>query len=107
MGSDKWANADLLFTTGNGTAVDPRNVHRHFKSALKRAGLRDCRFHDLRHSCATLLLAGGADMSYVQRILRHSQIALTMNTYAHLPAASLSPALDRLSAQLNGSPAAD
>jgi integrase len=52
---------------------------------LKRAGLpQTVRFHDLRHSCATLLIAQGVHPRVVMEILRHSQISTTMNTYAHV-----------------------
>jgi site-specific recombinase XerD len=64
--------------------------HRHFKAALKKAGLpQPIRFHDLRHSRATLLIAQGVHPRVVMEILRYSQISTTMNTYAHvLPASS-------------------
>lgn len=52
---------------------------------LKKAGLPETiRFHDLRHSCATLLIAQGVHPRVVMEILRHSQISTTMNTYAHV-----------------------
>lgn len=65
--------------------MEPRNLHRHFKLALKRAGLpATTRFHDLRHSCATFLIAQGVHPRIVMEILGHSQISLTMNTYGHV-----------------------
>ena len=71
-----------------GTPLEPRNVVRHFKTVLKKAGLPETiRFHDLRHSCATLLIAQGVHPRVIMEILGHSQISTTMNTYAHvLPA---------------------
>ena len=61
-----------------------------FKRTLRRADLPEMRFHDLRHSCATLLLVQGVAPRVVMEILGHSQISLTMNTYSHVV-----PALQR------------
>lgn len=71
----------LVFTTKNGTPLEPRNVNRAFESLCRRAGVRSIRLHDLRHSCATLLFAMGVDAATVQRILRHSSISVTTGTY--------------------------
>jgi integrase len=82
---ERWQERGLVFTTRLGTPIEPRNLIRHFKSVLKRAGLpQSVRFHDLRHSCATLLIAQGVHPRVVMEILRHSQISTTMNTYAHV-----------------------
>lgn len=82
---DEWQEHDLLFPAERGTPMEPRNLHRHFKIALKRAGLPETtRFHDLRHSCATFLIAQGVHPRVVMEILGHSQISLTMNTYGHV-----------------------
>ena len=81
----RWKEHGLVFTTALGTPIEPRNLIRHFKGVLKRAGLpQTIRFHDLRHSCATLLIAQGVHPRVVMEILRHSQISTTMNTYAHV-----------------------
>jgi integrase len=52
-----WVDLNLVFTTGHGTAIEPHNLFDHFKAALRKADLPEMRFHDLRHSCASLLLA--------------------------------------------------
>jgi len=70
--------------------LEPGNVVRSFKRALKRAALPNMRFHDLRHSCATLLLVQGVAPRVVMEILGHSQISLTMDTYT-----AVIPALQR------------
>ena len=67
-----------------GTPADPRNVVRTLDQLCKKAGVRRIRFHDLRHTCATLLLAQGVAPRVVMEILGHSRIALTMNTYTHV-----------------------
>ena len=67
----------LVFTTKNGTPLEPRNVNRAFWTLCRRADVRSIRLHDLRHSCATLLFAMGVEAATVQRILRHSSISVT------------------------------
>ena len=79
-----WQDYGLVFTTGVGTPLDPRNVTRYFQRALAAAGLPKQRFHDTRHAFASLLLANGKHARTVMEILGHSQIAVTMNTYSHV-----------------------
>jgi integrase len=75
---------DLVFTRSDGGPLDGTVVTHQFHRLLGRIGLPQRRFHDLRHSCATLLLAQGVSPRVVMEILGHSQIALTMNTYTHV-----------------------
>ena len=74
----------LVFATTLGGPLDARHVVYYFKRQLGRAGLPDIRFHDLRHSCASLLLAQNVHPRVVMEILGHSTITLTMNTYSHV-----------------------
>ena len=55
-----------------------------YHSLLEKAGLHDMRFHDLRHSAATILLVMGVHPKVVQELLGHSTIAMTMDVYSHL-----------------------
>ena len=71
----------LVFTTENGTPLEPKNVNRAFGALCRRADVRSIRLHDLRHSCATLLFAMGVEAATVQRILLHSSISVTTGTY--------------------------
>ena len=81
----EWKEHGLVFPSEVGTPISGRNLLRHFKAALKRAGLPpSIRFHDLRHSCATFLIAQGVHPRVVMEILGHSQISVTMNTYGHV-----------------------
>ena len=64
--------------------LEPRNVDRAWHAVRKNLGLDAIRLHDLRHACATFLLASGASPRTVMKPLGHSQISLTMNTYAHV-----------------------
>jgi len=85
---------DLVFVSTIGTPLDGITVTRRFQALLKTAGLPHQRFHDLRHACASLLLAQGVAARVVMETLGHSQIALTLNTYSHV-----SPALGRAAAE--------
>ena len=72
-----------MFTTTIGTAIDKSGVHKALKAVLRAAGLPNIRYHDLRHTAATLLLTQGVDPRTIMETLGHSQISLTLNTYAH------------------------
>ena len=67
-----------------GTPVEPRNVNRRWDELRRRAGLDWLRLHDLRHGCATLLLAKGVPDRVIMEVLGHAEIGVTMNTYAHV-----------------------
>jgi integrase len=74
----------LIFATRVGTPINPENlVNRSFKPLLERASLPEIRFHDLRHTCATLLLGRGVHPKLVQELLGHATIAMTLDTYSH------------------------
>jgi integrase len=73
-----------VFTSRVGTPLEQANLDRQFKALCDRAGLRQIRFHDLRHSAASILIAQGVHPKAIQELLRHSSIQLTMDTYGHL-----------------------
>jgi len=81
---EKWEEHDLIFPSTHGTPLDHRNLYRFFKLFLKEAGLPDIRFHDLRHTAATLMLQQGIHPKVVQERLGHADITLTLNTYSHV-----------------------
>lgn len=81
---DSWQENDLIFPCSKGTALDPRNLFRQFKLLLKRAKLPDIRFHDLRHTAATLMLRQGVSIKVVQERLGHSDASMTLNVYSHV-----------------------
>jgi integrase len=82
---DMWNELGLVFCTRRGTPIRRDNLHaKHWKPLLRRAGLPDIRFHDLRHSCATLLLTKGVHPKIVSEQLGHSSIAITLDTYSHV-----------------------
>jgi integrase len=82
---DRYQDQGLVFTTDTGGPINPSNLRqRSFAALLKRAGLRHMRFHDLRHTCATLLLSRGVHPKFVQELLGHATIAITLDTYSHV-----------------------
>ena len=80
-----WREQGLVFPSAVGTPLWGGNLNRAFKTLLKRAGLlHSFRFHDLRHTCATLLLRQGVNPKFVQELLGHRDVSLTLNTYSHV-----------------------
>ena len=80
-----WKDYGLVFPSSVGTPLSHRNVVRAFKELLTRAGLPETtRLYDLRHTCATLLLSRNVRPKYVQELLGHASIALTLDTYSHV-----------------------
>ena len=94
---DAWQEHDYVFCTPIGTHLSPgHNGLVQLKGLLEKAGLPDIRFHDLRHSAATLLLSEGVHPKVVQEILGHSEIGMTMNTYSHVLPTMQKDAMSRL-----------
>ena len=80
-----WQDAGLVFTAATGTPMDGDNLaKRSFGPLLKRAGLPRIRFHDLRHTFATVLLSRGTHPKVAQEMLGHANISQTMDTYSHV-----------------------
>lgn len=84
LGSE-YKDFDLIFCQKNGKPLEPRSVVRLvFNPALTKAGIRRIRFHDLRHTFVTLLIAQGENLKYISRQARHSSIQTTIDRYGHL-----------------------
>jgi integrase len=80
-----WQETGLVFTSTVGTPIDVGNLtYRSFRPLLKRTDLPRIRFHNLRHTCATLLLSKGTHPKIVQEMLGHANISMTMDTYSHV-----------------------
>jgi integrase len=82
---DLYQDQGLVFTTQVGTLINPTNLRkRSFAPLLECAGLATIRIHDLRHTCATLLLSRNVHPKYVQELLGHATVAMTLDTYSHV-----------------------
>ena len=98
----RWIDSGMVFTSTVGTLMEPRTMQRKFKAILRTAELPNIRYHDLRHTAATLLLAQGVDPRTIMETLGHSQISMTLNTYAHVVPALQRVAAEKMDAILNG-----
>jgi integrase len=99
--AEVWADDDLVFTTRIGTAIEPRNLSRHFEALRDKAKVRRVRFHDLRHSCASLLFELGVPLRMVMEILGHSQISTASGIYTHVMPAQYREVADALDTWLD------
>ncbi|MBE3585827.1 MAG: site-specific integrase [Thermoanaerobacter sp.] len=88
----------LVFCTEEGKPIDPRNFTRRYTKLMKDAGLEHTRFHNWRHTFATLLLEMGEHPKVVQEMLGHSKIAITLDTYSHLVPGLMEQAAEKLDA---------
>jgi integrase len=79
-----WRDLDLVFANTTGGPLDPANVHRIHSNICQLAGVRHVRFHDLRHTCATLLLEEGVELVTIKELLGHAQLHVTADIYAHV-----------------------
>jgi len=84
LAGTRWHETGLVFTSTIGTPIEVGNLRRHFWKLLDKAGLPRMRFHDLRHSCASLLLVQGVSPRVVMETLGHANISITMDTYTHV-----------------------
>lgn len=89
---------DYVCTDEMGKLFRPNYITDHFKLLLEQHGLRHIRFHDLRHSCASLLLSQGIPMKQIQEWLGHSTFATTADIYSHLDFNSKLESADAISA---------
>ena len=95
-----WDDTDLVFERGNGRVLHGNVVGNRFRNLTKKLGLPRIRFHDLRHTAATLMLANGEHPKIVQERLGHSDISMTLNKYSHVTMGMQRDAADRLDAML-------
>lgn len=85
LASPMWEDLDLVFPNTVGKPMDGMNLlHYRFQPLLKRTGLPRIRFHDLRHTAATLLLGRGVNPKIVSEMLGHASIGITLDTYSHV-----------------------
>ncbi|MFJ9709706.1 tyrosine-type recombinase/integrase [Streptomyces sp. NPDC101234] len=94
--------AGLVFTTKYGTPIEPGNLTRMFALRARRAGVRVIPLRNTRHTCSSLLVALKVHPKIAQRILRHSQIAMTMEVYAEASEEEVRAAIGKLSDAMGG-----
>ena len=100
----EWEDNDLVFSNRLGRPMAKENLLRgSFWPLLEKAGLPHVRFHDLRHSCASMLLAANVNPKVVQEMLGHSSIAVTMDTYSHAMPSLQADAAERMGRLLTAS----
>jgi integrase len=80
---DRWKDHDLLFPTSIGTPIGQSNLLKDYHRILRQSGLPHFRFHDLRHTAASLMINRGVPVIVVSKMLGHSQPSVTLNIYAH------------------------
>lgn len=93
-------DSDYICVDKYGKIFNPDEVTHHFSKIIAKNGLREIRFHDLRHSCATLLLHLGYDLKFVQEWLGHANIQTTANIYSHVDMSKKSEMMDRVGNEL-------
>ncbi len=98
-----WRENGLIFASETGEPLSRQHVTAHrFKPLLKRTGLPEIRFHDLRHTCATLLLSENVNPKVVSEMLGHASITITLNIYAHVLPDMQDSAANAMEAALGG-----
>jgi integrase len=96
-----YRDQDLVFAGEGGNPINPSNLrNRSFKPLLERAGLPRITFHDLRHTCASLLFQRNVHPKFVQELLGHASVAITLDTYSHMLPGMGSEAADAMESAL-------
>ena len=97
---DSWQATDLVFDSGDGAPLLPGAIKKAFHLLTDELKLPRLRFHDLRHTSATLALEAGVPVKAVSERLGHSDVAMTLSRYAHVTESVEREAADRLAAAL-------
>nr|WSX75733.1 site-specific integrase [Streptomyces sp. NBC_00899] len=93
---EDWTDNSYVFTSPDGSPTDPSTLTRHFTALCRAARLRRIRFHDLRHTAATLLLEQGVELVVIKELLGHAHIGVTASVYAHVRLRLQRQAIDTL-----------
>ena len=94
-------NHHYVLPSPNGGPISPDSVNNMLKRVLARAGIPKVRFHDLRHTFATIALQNGVDIKTVSGMLGHFSAGFTLDTYAHVTTAAQKEAADTMRKVLN------
>ena len=101
---EAWQDCGLVLTTRYGMPIDPRNFHRMFKERAVKAGVPIISVHSARRTCASLLVAMNVHPRVAMAILRHSQIAVTMDIYSQVSSEGTRQALSSLGSRITERP---
>lgn len=96
-----WKEMDMVFPSTIGTPIDPTNILKKFRQLLKKAGLPRLRFHDLRHTSASLMLNNGVDVLVASRRLGHAKPSITLDVYGHLLSSAQDEVADKMDSILS------
>ena len=99
---DSWRDDGLVFDRGDGSLLHPNVAYTTFRRRAAALGLPAIRFHDLRHTAATLLLEQGVHPKIVQERLGHANVGITLNRYSHVTLDMQREAADQPDAALGG-----
>ena len=99
-----YIESDYIYVNDLGEPYQPNFVSQHFRALLEKNQLRVIRFHDLRHTCASLLLKNGVSMKEIQEWLGHSNFSTTANIYAHLDTAAKNTSAAKMTRAFSISP---
>jgi integrase len=103
VAGSEWADTGLVFTNERGGAVEPRNLlSRSFAPLLAAAGIPHVRFHDLRHTAATLMAAQGVHTKVVSEMLGHASIGITLDLYSHVTPSMAQQAVTAMESLFDG-----
>jgi integrase len=103
LAGSKWQEQNLIFTSRRGTPIDSSTMTcRDFADIINTANVPKIRFHDLRHTAATLMLQSGVHPKVVQERLGHADIKVTLNTYSHVLPSMQEDAAEKISKLING-----
>lgn len=95
-----WQETGLIFTTGLGTPIEPRNFYRSWRARCIRAGVPPISVHDARRTCASLLVDLDVHPRIAMAILRHADFSITMEVYSQASPKATRDALKRLGSTL-------
>lgn len=98
MYADIYLDNDFVFARPDGRHLNPRQMMEHFHNFLKKYGVTDVRFHDLRHTAATMMIESGISLKIVQDILGHSTLSTTADIYSHISENAKEKAMKQLEA---------
>ncbi|MFF7881749.1 tyrosine-type recombinase/integrase [Streptomyces sp. NPDC020794] len=104
---DTWKGSGFVFAAPDGSPIDPSSLTRHFIAQCRAARLRRIRFHDLRHTAATLLLEQGVELVVIKELLGHAHIGVTATVYAHVRLRLQRQAIDTLGDALRAAESPD